>query len=973
MKRSYSLVLVLCCILSLSGCRQAVLDEALSGILPGFGRVTVDLYVNNKKVGSDTARSITTTTNSTLKSFSVQLDGDPGLIQYTSENQGTVTFDNVTLGDHQVAVFGYTDEGHSSSCIAQQYTQQVTVSATDNAKTITANLERIWSGSYTGNLDIAIEWPSTKTITRIELRDRDGNVLASSDLDTTNTVTNGTLSSTTLQGKVPVGKSQDVTFVFSSGNEEVASLDEVMNVCAAETSTFEQTVTMEGGSTETKTTMELSMADFEIPKPISSALLSDATAVDQTLLVWTMPWNMEPLSGFASMTITLLDSSESILETETLTLSDMSALLVTGNSYATPFSSHLASNTAYHATLVANYAFNEGTTTTSKKYTTDIYTTGIQATSVSVSPTLTSEEMEYLAVDQEVSFTAAMLPENASDRGYVWSSSNPSILEVKDAENGIFTVKGNGTANVIVTANNMGVTKSYAVTIKELTLGVLKAEIADEGVNLGWSVIPLTSTYAVMRKTGDGTFTKIASVTANSNGSSIYQDAALTSGSTYTYRIDAIKDAAVLASSSTSAPLAIAEFNPTITINPSDDLPTPVRIAFDVASGFKLQKGEEKAITLQAVPANVTSYKWKLNRTTIASNVTSVTINEETEGLNTSMVAGPQYLMVIATTSDGLSYSTTLMFTYIDTEDVIISLDKTNPTSIKTSDGNVPFTATVATNEGSTHHSVNWTSSDTTIATIDGNGNVTALKDGSVTITASSVTKPTLTDSMTLKCIEPVTGISLTSNGKAEIFVSGENGYASSSMQATVLPSGATNKKVTYTTSDATIATVDPATGAITAAGAGKATITAHAQDGGCTTSFEVTSYDGDIYYVDFTDKKGNSTVHDDKVTDTDVECTGYAGFTGNTYSFEARYRSDTVVSAPASTFNGYSVKWSFEKANGSKTSYGAAGTYLRLTDENSYTVKLNRQADLEEQNVYVVLLDSSGTIVKTMKFKTRS
>lgn len=57
---------------------------------------------------------------------------------------------------------------------------------------------------------------------------------------------------------------------------------------------------------------------------------------------------------------------------------------------------------------------------------------------------------------------------------------------------------------------------------------------------------------------------------------------------------------------------------------------------------------------------------------------------------------------------------------------------------------------------------------------------------------------------------------------------------------ATVAPENATNKKVSYTTSDATVATVD-ANGKVTAVANGTATITVTTEDGGKTASCEMT------------------------------------------------------------------------------------------------------------------------------------
>lgn len=80
----------------------------------------------------------------------------------------------------------------------------------------------------------------------------------------------------------------------------------------------------------------------------------------------------------------------------------------------------------------------------------------------------------------------------------------------------------------------------------------------------------------------------------------------------------------------------------------------------------------------------------------------------------------------------------------------------------------------------------------------------------------------------------PVTGVSL---NKTETTIAAG---ASETLTATVAPSNATNKAVTWATSDAKIATVDNA-GKVTGVAAGTATITVKTADGGKTATCQVT------------------------------------------------------------------------------------------------------------------------------------
>ena len=119
---------------------------------------------------------------------------------------------------------------------------------------------------------------------------------------------------------------------------------------------------------------------------------------------------------------------------------------------------------------------------------------------------------------------------------------------------------------------------------------------------------------------------------------------------------------------------------------------------------------------------------------------------------------------------------------------------------------------------------VNWTSSNTTIATIDHSGLVTAKKLGTATITATA----TDGSGVSASCIVNVTGIeNITFNkSKTSIYVGGTE-----TLTATITPGDVINNTLTWTSSDTNVATVDQS-GLVTAKKLGTATITATATDG---------------------------------------------------------------------------------------------------------------------------------------------
>lgn len=132
-----------------------------------------------------------------------------------------------------------------------------------------------------------------------------------------------------------------------------------------------------------------------------------------------------------------------------------------------------------------------------------------------------------------------------------------------------------------------------------------------------------------------------------------------------------------------------------------------------------------------------------------------------------------------------------------------------------------------------------WTSADDTIADVDNNGKVTAKKAGTTTITATALdgkvkAECKVTVSQTAAPQVSVTGIKL-DTAKATLNVG-----KTKLLTATIAPANASNKNVTWTSSNPKVAKVD-AKGKVTAVAAGTATITAKTADGAFTAKAVIT------------------------------------------------------------------------------------------------------------------------------------
>ena len=159
------------------------------------------------------------------------------------------------------------------------------------------------------------------------------------------------------------------------------------------------------------------------------------------------------------------------------------------------------------------------------------------------------------------------------------------------------------------------------------------------------------------------------------------------------------------------------------------------------------------------------------------------------------------------------------------------------------------------------NRTVTWRSEDTEIATVDNNGRVTALATGTVNIIATTADGVRATSRVTVIATSPppvpVTQVRLNRTSAFLIVVditilnaagnpqNNVNNGGRVALSATVTPANATNNRVTWTSSNPAVATVNPANGQVTAVSPGTTTITVTTEDGDFRHSANITVVDG--------------------------------------------------------------------------------------------------------------------------------
>ena len=245
-----------------------------------------------------------------------------------------------------------------------------------------------------------------------------------------------------------------------------------------------------------------------------------------------------------------------------------------------------------------------------------------------------------------------------------------------------------------------------------------------------------------------------------------------------------------------------------------------------------LSEGTVNAAYSQTLAATGESITWS-----VASGSTLPDgLNLENDTITgTPTTAGDSTFIVTATNtngSDSKEYTLT-----INPAPVLVTGISLNNSNLSLYTGKTATLTATVTPENATNKAVTWKSSDDTIATVDNNGKVTAVKEGTATITVTTEDgNKTATCAVTVAAATvPVTGVTLNKTSTS-LYVGDTE-----TLTATVEPSDATNRAVTWTSSDSTVATVDQ-NGLVTALARGTAVITATAADGsGASASCTVT------------------------------------------------------------------------------------------------------------------------------------
>ena len=390
--------------------------------------------------------------------------------------------------------------------------------------------------------------------------------------------------------------------------------------------------------------------------------------------------------------------------------------------------------------------------------------------------TLSSTELS-LVKGQTFTLTATVGPDNATDKTVTWSTSNETVAIVED---GVVTALKSGQARITAKAGGITARCTVSVTTPVTSISLDRTSITlDEGQST--VLVATVSPYDADDKT-------VTWSSSNTSVARVYSDGTVMAKREGEAIITAVSGA----------------YSASCSVTVSKSIIPVSSVSLD-RNNLSLIKGESATLVATVYPYDATdrTVTWTSSDATIASvdqNGRVVALAGGT--VNIKAAAGDQYAICSVVITVPVSS---------------VTIDKSSMTLVKGE--TATLTATVNPWDAS-EKMVTWSSSNTSVATVDEVGTVTAVDGGTATIAATAGGKTAM---CAVTVTVPVSSVSL--NKESAVIVKGNT----LTLTATVSPSNATDKSVTWTSSDVSVATVN-SNGVVTAVDGGSAVIRATAE-----------------------------------------------------------------------------------------------------------------------------------------------
>ncbi len=730
MKRRSWLVLPLA-VLLLAGCEVNLSEEKAQAVMEATGTVRLSI------IDGTNTRTVLPSSFLAADSYEATLTSkeDSERSYKARSTRASLEFEDVKVGDYTLSVTGTLNGQTVSTGKAD-----ITVYA-NTENTATVQLEAV-TGEGTGTVSVTLNWedavksegyfkdmyesgPLTiEFYKRVSLED--GESYEDTLLTAPQTAPDKAVSYTFTADDIPVSNGFIGFFKIKSGDEVVMELGFVdFQVYAGQTSV------VDANDTDTFTVTQANAPAYASYVNVSGKYGDEDPEHSVTISVTAKGSRGNQL--YSTLNITLYDSVTSV-EAGSVELSGE----VTGTGTTVDYTfTGLESGRKYRAEVYGTTKRGKITEVSKTSIVTKTLVTGI-----TVDGTVPTSAVEY---NDKMTFTASVTPDNATISSVEWKVSDSETLSLSQINNSaIIYAKKPGKATISVeSTDTMKNGEKASAEVGEVTVNLSTpsvavttekdSETAQSYISLQWSEVAYADSYEIYRSVNGGDATLLTTVVSTS-----YNDRDITAGWSYSYSVKATSTEYADYSSALSA--SSEEYTPskpTITLVQ----PTIENLTLQIVKGTDPATSDitvtpESPVTL-AIPAAIEgaeATKWYVNGQWVKDG-TSVELTSDMKQVD-GYDADANALTLEVTANGGKKYSKTIYFRVVSVLDTGVqefALNEYIPVgttglSIKTTV--LPTDATIKT--------LSYSSSDESVATVDSEGNVTILKNGTVTFTVKS-------------------------------------------------------------------------------------------------------------------------------------------------------------------------------------------------------------------------------------------
>ncbi len=417
-----------------------------------------------------------------------------------------------------------------------------------------------------------------------------------------------------------------------------------------------------------------------------------------------------------------------------------------------------------------------------------------------------------LAVNGTYSLTAVVGPDDATDKTITWTSSDDNLVSVSSSglvklikdftsttSAGITTIDGvkyvtitattsSGIfAECLVAVNTIAVD---GIALSETTLTLYKGSFKTIKEIVTPSGAADTSVHWTSSDTSIATVDENGMITAKG----------LFSGEDYGDAIITAQTSNATISATVTVHVIAGILTTKLTINKSD---------------LALNVGESESLSVSGEPTTATNKTliWASSNATVASVTSSGKVTGNAKGT----------AVITASSTDGSGKYVTCVVTVSNIQVLNVYLDKS---SLDLSEGDTATVTATVYPTNATTKTLKWTSSNTSVATVDGAGNIVAGATKGYAIITAAATDGSGKFAECVVLSKPkiyVTGVTINYGTTLDLLLND-----STYLKATILPSNASTQTVTWSSSNSGVASID-ANGLLKGLTIGEATITATA------------------------------------------------------------------------------------------------------------------------------------------------